>query len=73
MSSFGKKYFFTLENAKTLWNFELDVDQIFLVIFCMADTMHSAADTMLGAANMMPGAANTMRGAADVMHVRCSG
>ena len=36
---------------------------MFLVILCMADTMHSAADTMRGAADTMPGAADTMPGA----------
>ena len=71
MSSFVKIYFFTLENAKTL------VDQMLLVILCIADTMcgvastmHNAANKMRGEANTMCGAANTMHGAADGMHVR---
>ena len=59
MSSFGKNYFFTLENAKTLKKFELYVDQMFLVLLCRADTMRSAADTMRSAANTMRGAADT--------------
>ena len=63
--------FLTLENAKTL--FELDVDQMFLVTLCMADTMHGVADKMCGVANTIRGAANTMHGAANVMHVRCGG
>ena len=37
---------------------------MFLVILCMANTMHSAADKMRGAADMMHGKANMMRGMA---------
>ena len=75
MSSFGKIYFFILENAKTLRKiyFELDEDQMFLVILCIADMMRGAADTMHSAANYMCGVANTMCSAADVMHVKCGG
>ena len=51
----------------------LDVDQIFLMILCMANTMHGAADKMHGAAHIMHGAANRIRGAANVMNVRCGG
>ena len=40
---------------------------MFLVILCMADTMHSAADMMRGAANTMRGAANTIHSAADMI------
>ena len=50
MSIFEKNYFFTLENAKTQTNknFELDVDQMILVIFCMVDTVGGVADMMHG-------------------------
>ena len=85
MSSFGKIYFFTLENAKK--NLNLMLTKCFLSYSCAVDTMrgtankmHGAADTMHGAANkmccvadMMLGAANTMHGATTVMHVRCGG
>ena len=49
------------------------VDQMFLVIYCMADTIRSVANMMRGAANTMHGAADTMHGVADTMHVRCGG
>ena len=66
-------YFFKLENAKTLKNFELDVDPMFLVILCMTDTMHGAANKMRSAAKTKPGVANMMHGVTDVMHVSCGG
>ena len=64
MSSFGKIYFFTLENAETLKKILnlIDVDQMLLVILCMADTMR-------GKANTMHGAADKMRGVVDMMCV----
>ena len=58
---------------KHLKNFELDVDPMFLVILCMADTMHGAANKMRSAAKTIPGAANMMRGATNIMHVSCGG
>ena len=54
-------------------HFELDVDQMFLVILRMADTMRGMANKMRIAANTTHGAADTIRGAVDVMHVRCGG
>ena len=47
-------------------HFDLDVNQMFLVILCMADMKGDVA-------NMIHGVADTMLGAADVIHVRCSG
>ena len=70
---FWKNLFIHPENAKTLRIFEFDVDQMFLVTLCMAETMHGVADKMCGVANTIRGAANTMHGAANVMHVRCGG
>ena len=78
---FWQTLFFHPRNCQnTKINFKLDVDRIFLVILCMADTMRSAANTMHGAANikqgvadMMCGVADTMLGAANVMHVGCGG
>ena len=71
---FWKKLFFhPWKCQNTLKNFELDVDQMFLVILSIADTMRSAADTMCGAATTMHGVADMMHGAANIMHVRCGG
>ena len=39
---------------------------MFLVILCMADTMHGVADTMHSAADTMRGVANTVRGVANI-------
>ena len=59
-----EKFIFHPRKCQNTWkNFELDVDQMFLVILCMVDTMRGAADTMHGSTNMM-------RVAAGVMHVR---
>ena len=63
MSSFGKIYFFTLENAKKKI---LNLMLTFLSYFCAVNTMRSEADKMHSAAD-------TMHGVADVMHVRCGG
>ena len=67
MSSFGKIYFFTQENAKTLKKIlNLMLTKCFLSYSC-------AADTMCGEADKMHDVADTMRGVANVMHVRCGG
>ena len=66
MSSFGKIYFFTLENAKKKKILNLMLTKCFLSYFCAVNTMRSEADKMHSAAD-------TMHGVADVMHVRCGG
>ena len=55
---------------KHLVDFELDVDRMFLVILCMADTISSAVNTMHSVDITMHGAADMMRGVANV---GCSG
>ena len=65
IAEYLENLFFTLENAKK--KLELHVDQMFLVILCMADTMCSATNTMCGVANTLRGAADLMHGVANMM------